>query len=135
VFDANSSTLRYVNAGHPAPMLMRSNGKSTERLSEGGPVLGVLASASYTAGVAQVEAGDMLIVYSDGINEAANASEEEFGEKRIAEVVWAAGRASPGEICNQIMTQVSTHAQKGSPADDRTLVVVRFLRSAAAMTA
>ena len=135
MFDANSSTLRYVNAGHPAPMLLRSDGKSTERLNEGGPVLGVLVSASYTAGVAQVKAGDMLIVYSDGINEAANASEEEFGEKRIAEAAWAAGRASPTEICNQIMTQVSAHAHKGSLADDRTLMVVRFLRSAAAMTA
>jgi hypothetical protein len=62
VFDANSSTLRYVYAGHPAPMLLPSDGKSTERLNEGGPVLGVLASTSYTAGVAQVEAGDMLIV-------------------------------------------------------------------------
>jgi Stage II sporulation protein E (SpoIIE) len=135
VFDANSSTLRYVNAGHPAPMLLRSDGKSTERLNEGGPVLGVLASASYTAGVAQVETGDMLIVYSDGINEAANASEEEFGEKRIAEAAWAAARASPTEICNQIMTQVSAYSHKGSLADDRTLMVVRFLRSAAAMTA
>jgi serine phosphatase RsbU (regulator of sigma subunit) len=133
VFDPHSSTLRYVNAGHPAPMFIR--GDRTERLQEGGPVLGILPSATYSAGVVQVEAGDTLIAYSDGISEATNLGGEEFGEKGIAEVASAAAAELPAEICRRMMSQVSAHARGGGAPDDRSLIVARFSRSAAAMSA
>ena len=134
VFDPLTATLRYVNAGHAAPLLLRAEGGS-ERLGEGGPVLGLLPAAKYSAGAVQVETGDLLIVYSDGINEAANEKQQEFGEERVAEIVSASSRRLPREICDEIMTQVSYFARAGTSPDDRTLMVVRFLRSRAAMTA
>jgi len=131
VFDPRESTLRYVNAGHPAPMLIHRASCRTERLQEGGPVLGVLPSAEYAAGEVRIDAGDALILYSDGIDEAANKSGEEFGERRIADIASAACARPAREVCQRIMEEVSAFAHAGSAPDDRTLMVVRFRRVAA----
>lgn len=126
IFDSVSGTLRYVNAGHAAPMLIRHGQNRIERLDQGGPVLGLLPSVRYSAGSVKIEDSDTLIIYSDGINEAANKNEEEFGEDRLKEMISRAAEATPQELCDQIMTRVSTFASEGPPPDDRTLMVVRF---------
>jgi hypothetical protein len=138
VFDPLTATLRYVNAGHAPPLLLRSNpsaGSIPERLDEGGPVLGVLPNARYTCGKAQITAGDTLIVYSDGINEAADLKDEEFGDERVLKIVSDSSTRPPQEICENVMAQVAGFAAPGTLQDDRTLMVVRFLKSRAAMTA
>ncbi len=129
VFDAESGTLRYVNAGHAAPMLFRHGQNRIERLDEGGPVLGLLPSVRYSAGSVKIDCRDTLVLYSDGVNEAANRNEEEFGDDRLQEMVSRADAATPDELCERIMGQVSAFASAGPPADDRTLMVVRFQRS------
>jgi serine phosphatase RsbU (regulator of sigma subunit) len=134
VYDQASGTLRYVNAGHAAPMLLRHGQKRIERLDQGGPVLGLLPSARYSAGSVKIEANDTLILYSDGVNEAANASEEEFGEDRLQEMISHAAGAAPEELCEQIMSRVSAFAIAGPPPDDRTLMVVRFQQSRGALS-
>jgi sigma-B regulation protein RsbU (phosphoserine phosphatase) len=101
IYDVGSGILRYVNAGHTAPMLIRHGEGKIERLDHGGPLLGLLAAARYSAGSVMVEADDTLVVYSDGVNEAANEYEEEFGEGRIQEMVSAAA-GSPAELCERI---------------------------------
>jgi len=126
VFDPATRTLRYVNAGHAAPMLVRNGQNRIERLQESGPVLGVLPGAVYTAGSVAMEASDMLILYSDGINEATNQSDEEFGEDRIKELIWNAAEAPPSEVCERIMKHVTAFASAVVAQDDRTLMVVRF---------
>jgi serine phosphatase RsbU (regulator of sigma subunit) len=128
LYDPASGTLRYVNAGHAAPMLIRHGQNRIERLDQGGPVLGVLPSACYSAGSVKIEDSDTLILYSDGVNEAANASEEEFGEVRLQEMISHAEGATPEELCERIMSRVSAFASAGPPPDDRTLMVVRFQR-------
>jgi serine phosphatase RsbU (regulator of sigma subunit) len=145
VFDPLTGTLRYVNAGHTAPMLIRHGCKQldhepspfnsqatvqTIRLDEGGPALGVLANARYSAGTIQVEISDTLVVYSDGITEAADQKQEEFGEDRIRQMISEAAAVSPAELCERIMGQVKAFASAGAPPDDRTLLVVRFPLSA-----
>lgn len=126
VFDPATSTLRYVNAGQAAPMLVRNGQNRIERLDEGGPVLGMLPSAAYTAGVVAMDACDMLVLYSDGIDEASNQREEEFGEQRLQELIRDTADATPAEVCARIMKQVAAFAGGEVPADDRTLMVVRF---------
>jgi sigma-B regulation protein RsbU (phosphoserine phosphatase) len=128
LFDAESGTLRYVNAGHAAPILIRHGHNRIERLDQGGPVLGLLPSARYTAGSVRIDASDTLILYSDGVNEAANQNEEEFGEDRIREVISHSDGATPAELCDSIMSQVAAFASAGPAPDDRTLMVVRFQR-------
>ena len=145
VFDPATGTLRYVNAGHAAPILIRDahdrigdarlalDQAKTEiiRLEEGGPVIGVLPNARYSAGELQVADFDTLVLYSDGINEAVNENEEEFGDQRIARLIPEAVDATPDELCDRIMKQLTHFAGLGAPADDRTLLVVRFRTSAA----
>ena len=126
VFDAATGTLRYVNAGHEPPMLIRRGQDRVERLDCGGPVLGLLPEARYSAGSLKIDASDTLLVYSDGIKEAANANEEEFGEDRLKEMISRAAETTPEELCDQIMSRVSAFARTGPSPDDRTLMVTRF---------
>lgn len=129
VFDPAIGTLRYVNVGHCAPMLLRQAHKHIERLEEGGPVFGVLPNAHYSAGMVQIENSDTLILYSDGINEAANRNGEEFGEDRIKEVIFSSAETTTAEMCERIMGHVALFASAETPQDDRTLMVVRFPQS------
>ncbi len=126
IYDAETGTLQYVNAGHAAPMLIREGGKLVDRLDQGGPVLGLLPQSRYGSGLVRIGAGDTLVIYSDGVNEAADQNEEEFGEDRLAETIARAGQAKPEELCEQIMSQVAAFAMAGPPPDDRTLLVARF---------
>ena len=135
VFDPTSGTLRYVNAGHAAPMLIRHGQNRIERLDEGGPVLGVLPAARYSAGVVEIGGADRLVLYSDGIHEATNQNQEEFGEDRIRKTISDATDQAPAELCERIMSQVTAFARGGDAPDDRTLMVVGFPHSRAAMTA
>ncbi|HEX4748829.1 MAG TPA: PP2C family protein-serine/threonine phosphatase [Bryobacteraceae bacterium] len=133
VFDPATNKLRYVNAGHVAPMLVRPGRKGIERLCEGGPVLGLLPNASYSAGIVKIEDGDKLIVYSDGIIEAANMNEEELGEARIAEIVSDGSDEEPEALCERIIKQVTAFACPEAPQDDRTLMVVKLSQSGTAV--
>ena len=138
VFDPLPATLRYVNAGHSPPLLLRANAgaqSAPERLTEGGPVFGILPHARYDCGKIQIAAGDTLVVYSDGINEAADLKDDEFGDDRVLKIVSETPARPPQEICDQVMSQVAGFAAPGTLQDDRTLMVVRFLKSRAAMTA
>jgi hypothetical protein len=138
IFDPLTATLRYVNAGHAAPLLLRADPArqgAPERLTDGGPVLGILPHARYNCGTVQVASGDTLIVYSDGINEAADLKQQEFGDDRVWKIASEGAARPPREICDRIMSQVAGFAAPGTPQDDRTLMVVRFLKSRAAMTA
>lgn len=127
--DPSEKVLRYVNAGHPPPILLRRNGAGTsevERLEEGGPVLGVLPAAKYHQGVTPISPGDLLVLYSDGVTEAPNVSEEQFGEERLIAVIRECSQESAAEIRNAILRQVRSFIGEKEVQDDLTLVVVRF---------
>lgn len=126
VFDPAVGMLRYVNAGHSAPILVRRGMKRAERLSEGGPVLGLLPNAQYSAGAVAIDVNDMLILYSDGISETTNREEQEFGEQRIEGMVERNSDASPFELCDRILGSVIAFGGGRPAQDDRTLLVVRF---------
>lgn len=130
VYDPANNKLSYVNAGHVPPMLVREGGKRIERLSEGGPVLGLLPHAHYSAGIVNINNGDKLVAYSDGIIEAFNKHEEEFGEARIAETMARGSDEEPETLCERIVKQVTAFASTETPRDDRTLIIVKFARSA-----
>ncbi len=130
VFDPKTRILRYVNAGHPAPMLVRNERNRVERLSDGGPILGFFPQARYSAGEIEITDRDALILYTDGLTEPANDSGEEFGEERIIQTLSNAGNFSPAKLCEQITAEVNAFSgAERSTADDRTLVVVEFQSS------
>lgn len=118
-----------MNAGHLPPLLVRRGrlGKmEVERLHEGGPVLGLLPFARYSQGEAKVEPGDLLVMYSDGILEAQNERDEEFGEDRILQVICQNQDKAPGEICAAILNSVRGFLGRQTAHDDQTLLVVRL---------
>jgi serine phosphatase RsbU (regulator of sigma subunit) len=121
--------LRYVNAGHPPPILFRQNGNGEFellRLERGGPVLGLLPEGQYEQGEQGIMATDLLVAFSDGIVEAPNAANEEFGETRLIEVVRDAWNTSPENIRDGVLSAVRKFIRDSPVADDQTLVVVRF---------
>src|SRR6185436_21084417 len=84
VLDAATGVLTYCNAGHYLPMLVRADGTS-ERLGIGGPVLGVLPDAEYEKASISLGAGDRVVLFTDGLTEARNEADDEFGEDRLLE--------------------------------------------------
>lgn len=121
--DPASGVMAYVNAGHNPPLLVRASGE-IQTLSAGGPVLGLLPKISYQEAGERLCAGDTLVLYSDGITEAENAANEEFGEERLAELVRRV-RSQPAQTVLHAITQaVSDWVGAAGAGDDCTVVVV-----------
>jgi phosphoserine phosphatase RsbU/P len=124
LFDPASGELAYSNAGHNPPLLIRASGK-VEWLSGGGPVLGILPDASYEEVRCVLNSGDVAVLYSDGVTDATNPEDEDFGEARLAEVLQRVHGGSADSILSAFTTAVKDWAA-GTPApDDITVVVVR----------
>ena len=134
-YDPADATLRYVNAGHPPAFLLRARSRVVERLDEGGPVLGVIPGAPYRSGSARVAPGDLLVTYSDGIAEAADDREDEFGLDRIVASVCAHETSSARGICDAVLSDLERFATRLEGRDDRTLLVLRFTAECAALGA
>jgi hypothetical protein len=131
-YDRSAQTLCYVNAGHLPPMLVRRSGGDEleiQRLTEGGPVLGLLKGADYRQGHAVVRPGDVLLLYSDGVVEAESASGEQFDEARLIAILRNHWGRPAAEILDEVLRQVRKFLDKGQAQDDLTLVVVRFASS------
>jgi hypothetical protein len=122
-----TSRMGYVNAGHLPALLIRPRRGDLEtvRLCDGGPVLGVVPGSNYSQGEVEVGPGDMLVVFSDGIAEAEDGSNEEFGEGRILNAVKRLWSEPTGVIRDTILREVREFAG-GKTADDQTLIVLRF---------
>ena len=120
--DGPARQLRYVSAGHNPPFILHADG-SHERLREGGGVLGVFANQAFRSAVTQLRSGDRMVLFTDGVTEACNADEEEFGEARLLAVLQENRRRSPAEIQKEILLAVSGFS-RGIWHDDATLLVV-----------
>jgi sigma-B regulation protein RsbU (phosphoserine phosphatase) len=126
-FDRWTQHLKYINAGHCPPLLVKADGRNTIlHLTSGGPVLGLLNQAEFQQGSVRLDPGDVLLLYSDGFAEATNATDEEFGAKRMAAAVVAHPRATAAEIRDRIVADVNRFTGIRKPQDDRTLVVIVY---------
>jgi len=126
VLDPATGDLAYCNAGHNPPVLVRTSG-AVEYLDGGGPVLGILPIANYSEYRGKLEPGDLLAIYSDGVTEATNGKEEEFGDERFAELLKAKRSASAADVVKAVNQALTDFAAGSPPADDITLVVARRL--------
>jgi sigma-B regulation protein RsbU (phosphoserine phosphatase) len=122
VMDRNAGKLTYTNAGHCAPLLVRANG-AIVRLDAGGAVLGVFPEWPFEQAEVALAPGDRLVLFTDGVTEASNARDEEFGEERLAELTSALRDRGAHELKNRILQTVSSFTG-GRAQDDATLVVV-----------
>jgi serine phosphatase RsbU (regulator of sigma subunit) len=129
--DVSDQTLHYVNAGHDPPLLFR-NGTSpanrpgtTEKLEGGGPPVGIFAQSQYRSEHVLLHDGDVLVAYTDGVVEALNPQEEEFGEERLSEIVRSSLSLNAAEICKRVAARLQAFVAGSPQWDDITLVVIK----------
>jgi sigma-B regulation protein RsbU (phosphoserine phosphatase) len=122
--DQTNGRLDYCSAGHPATILMRANGE-LELLTLGGMLLGVDGATSYVNGTVELNSGDALVVYSDGILESQNQDGEEFGYDRLESELRRSPGGSADSMLFSVLGAVQDFAAIRPLSDDMTLVVVR----------
>jgi serine phosphatase RsbU (regulator of sigma subunit) len=122
--DPDSGALSFLNAGHNPPLIVHAAG-TVEQLSSGGLPLGIKGDAEYREGRTHLQPGDVLVIYSDGVTEAASPSGEEFGPTRLYEVVSRNVDASAAGIRDRIESALTKFSQGTQAADDITLVIVK----------
>jgi sigma-B regulation protein RsbU (phosphoserine phosphatase) len=144
-FSEDTRLLTYVNAGHNPPILMRAAPATKAKaasasadeseltdgdlrigyLTTGGPVLGALARCAYEQEEIQMNSGDMLIAYTDGVTEALNDEGIEFGEQRLKHILTESGHLSVYQLTEKIVASVREWCGETPQHDDLTLVVMR----------
>ena len=121
IYDDATRHLRYVNCGHNPPILMRANGDLVH-LAATATVLGLFEKWDCSAAECELETGDLLVIYTDGISEAGPNEDEEYGEQRLIATTREHQLRSAKEILDNILTDVQ-QASQGRQADDMTLIV------------
>ena len=123
IWEPRAKTLRLANAGMPLPLLMRKGQTQTIRV-EGIP-LGLLEHTQYQDALVKLESGDLVAMFSDGIVEAANTKHEEFGSRRLENVLRRNSHRPPEEIIASLFDEVREFEQGRPPRDDQTIVLIR----------
>jgi len=118
----DNGNLFYVNAGHVPPLCIESH--YVGEIPIRNPVLGPLPDARYKMGFFQVNPGAVLVLYTDGITEMRNASEEEFGKGRLVEIVRSHLHRSAKEISDKVFEETTAHG-RGRLQDDCSLIIVK----------
>lgn len=125
--DTTTARVAYSDAGHNPGILYRAATRSTVRLSTGGIPIGVLPDATYEESSVQLERGDVLVVYTDGLTEACapGPGAEQFGEERLAAAVARLADRPAAEIVAALQQEVAQFSGDRPAGDDRSLVVLR----------
>jgi sigma-B regulation protein RsbU (phosphoserine phosphatase) len=133
--DQRNRQLRYVNAGHNPPYLLRSGSlpaatanlarTQVEELSIGGTVLGLFPEMSYQEGTVDLRPGDVLVAFTDGVTEALNSSDQEFGEDRLKDVLRGLLHLPAAEISARLSDELRTWIRDTAQYDDLTFVVMK----------
>jgi sigma-B regulation protein RsbU (phosphoserine phosphatase) len=133
LIDSRRRTLHYSNAGHNAPILLRDDGTQL-RLEEGGLILGAFLDSSYQQGEVELRPGDRLVLFTDGVTEAMNGKDEEFGEERLVQALLCDCQLPAEALQNRLLDQVNGFSG-GELEDDVTVLVLAVLRGEAAIAA
>ncbi len=125
LISAEKKRLIFTNAGHNPPILLRHNGK-VERLQDGGIVIGFMPNIEYKQKELEFMPGDIILMYTDGITEAMNDRQEEFGEERLIALVNKHKNRPVYELRQLIIESVQKFSGKEALEDDMTLVICKF---------
>jgi sigma-B regulation protein RsbU (phosphoserine phosphatase) len=124
--ESGGRNLRYVNAGHVPPAVIRADGR-VEWLEVGGMIVGLLPDVQFECGAVALGPGDLLVACTDGITEAMDPIGTEFSRQRLAELVRGVRERTPDEIMRAVLRDVDTHSRDGIYEDDRILLVMKAL--------
>jgi len=122
-YTPSTGALRYVNAGHN-PAFIVGSGDPIELWSTGKPI-GIMPDCTYEEGTIELSPGSTLFLYTDGLNEAANADDEEFGMDRLRALVAAQRHAAANDIPSRVLDAITAFEEGTRPTDDKTIVVMR----------
>jgi phosphoserine phosphatase RsbU/P len=123
-FDPASHRLTYVNAGHNNPILRRRSGL-VERLEVGGMPLGIMEAAPYQSGEVTMETGDWLVAFTDGVIEAENILQQEYGEARFLAMLHSGVMLTPTMLLNSVLIDLDRFVGGAPQHDDVTCVLLR----------
>jgi sigma-B regulation protein RsbU (phosphoserine phosphatase) len=126
VLDTQNGSFYYVNAGHDAPIHWGAAGVKS-RLTLTGPAVGVLGRAKYKIGFCQLEPGDSLLMYTDGIPEARDPANQFFTEKRLLEFIEQSQQSGEVRLLDALSATLQGHIAGAEPSDDITMLCVRRL--------
>ena len=123
-YDATRRVFTYINCGHNNPILRRGNG-SIERLDVGGLPIGIQSEAKYESASVTLAPGDWLIIFTDGLVEAENAHQDEYGETRLLATIAAGVASTPAEMLNRLMAELDLFVGNTPQHDDVTCLLVK----------
>jgi len=123
-YDAAHRTVHYINAGHNNPMLRRASGQ-IERLDVGGLPFGIMPEVKYEAATVTLAPGDWLVIFTDGLVEAINAREEEYGEFRLLSTLDAAKSLEPDGLLKRLMSELDLFVGNTPQHDDVTCMLLK----------
>ncbi|MGZ4787433.1 MAG: SpoIIE family protein phosphatase [Terriglobales bacterium] len=126
--DTRRNGLHYINAGHVPPILINGETGEYKLLQDGGTVVGLFPTAEYERGSARLNPGDILVASTDGITEACNADDEEFGYERVAACVAKNRHKSAEQIIEAVLAEVKDYSRDGVHIDDRVLMVLKVTK-------
>jgi sigma-B regulation protein RsbU (phosphoserine phosphatase) len=129
LLDPASGEITYVNAGHNPPLFYRAAEDDLTLLKATGMPLGIDTAANFSQRSIRMQPGDFLVLYTDGITEAFDEHETEFGMERLQRVVYDVRSSSVEEIQNSLLQTVNDFIENTAPADDITIMVVKRLKS------
>src|SRR5262245_6064246 len=120
----NDGRLSYCNAGQEPPLVLRAS--SLDWLEEGGPVLGLLSIATYAYDTVPLQPGDLVVVCSDGVTEARNLANEEFGRDRLVDALKDRHASKPDTALEHLLAVIKQFSQGAAQADDITALILRY---------
>ena len=133
VWDPAQQSLRWINAGHNPPLLIRADGRVEYLKKLGGPALGPFKGQRYTENESHFSAGDLLAIYTDGITEAPAQDGTQFGEERLEEILVARRGNTLASISDDLLAEVGAWQGEGKRFDDITLLLARAFGPARAL--
>jgi serine phosphatase RsbU (regulator of sigma subunit) len=122
--DAATGDIVYINAGHNVPILRRKSG-TLERLEVGGIPVGIFAGSPYQVGTTRLEGGDWLVIFTDGVVEAVNGRDEEYGEANLIRLLDRGAESAPVELLGSLLTELGRHIGNTPQHDDITCLLLK----------
>jgi len=122
--DPATGDVVYVNAGHNVPILRKTSG-AVERLEAGGIPVGIFSESPYQVGTTRLENGDWLVIFTDGVVEAVNLKDEEYGEPQLIRLVDRESRSAPAELLRALLADLDGHVGNTPQHDDITCLLLK----------
>jgi serine phosphatase RsbU (regulator of sigma subunit)/CheY-like chemotaxis protein len=126
VLNLRSGSLRFTNAGHNPPLIRRASGDVEEISEIHGPVPGIMPGEAYAEGTLQMKPGDVLLVFTDGVTEAMDVNDNQYGEDRLFKVLASLPDGDAQNLVNHVKQSVSDFAVGTQQFDDITMIAARY---------